>query len=316
SSWKTSQPSLTNAIASCGDLKRVNSSTSAPAMKFSFAERITRPLGCAAAIARSAPRSSSSAWREKVLADSPCLSKVSHASRSRSISQRQCFSSNCGSMRSIAPPLDRFDQHRAAQAAADADRGHAALFAGALQRLQQVQHDARAGRADRMAECDRAAIHVQPALIELAQRAVEPELFAAVLLILPRGEAAKHLRRKGFVDLPVVEIIEAEAVALEDRGRRVHRPEAHLCRIESRPLRIDDAPERLQAVLTQRLLVGEEQPGGAIGNLGAVAGSDVAVLAVKKGPKLGERLERCIGAHAIVEREGLAARLVERFDFA
>src|SRR3990167_2142394 len=39
SSWNTSQPSLTKDIASCGVLKRVNSSTSAPATKLSFAER-------------------------------------------------------------------------------------------------------------------------------------------------------------------------------------------------------------------------------------------------------------------------------------
>src|SRR5205085_6676081 len=160
SSWNTSQPSLTNAIASCGDLKRVNSSTSAPAMKLSFAERMTRPFGCAAPIARSAPRSSSSAWREKVLADSPCLSKVSQARRSRSISQRQCFARTCGSTRSITIPLECFYEHRAAQAAADADARHAFFLAGALQRLQQMQHDAGAGGPHRMAEGNGAAVHI------------------------------------------------------------------------------------------------------------------------------------------------------------
>src|SRR5258706_5552363 len=164
SSWNTSQPSLTNAIASCGDLKRVNSSTSAPAMKPSFAERMIRPLGFSAPIARSAPRSSSSAWREKVLADSPCLSKVSQArperSPSLSICQRQCFASTCGSMRSIAPPLDCFDEHRAAEAAADADARHPALLAGSFQRLQQMQHDPRARGADRVAERNRAAVDI------------------------------------------------------------------------------------------------------------------------------------------------------------
>src|SRR5919197_1306152 len=209
-SWNTSQPRRTKFIASCGDLKRVNSSTSAPAMKLSFADRMTRPLGCAAPIARSAPRSSSSAWREKVFADSPCLSKVSHASRSRSISQRQCFSSTCGSMRSIAPPLERFDQHRAAEAAADADRSHAAFLTRALQCLQQMEHDACSGCTHGVAERDGAAIDVQPALIQRA--------------------------------------------------------------------------ERLQVVLAQRVFVGKEQPGGAIGDLRAVAGSDVAVFAIEEGP--------------------------------
>src|SRR5256885_7798279 len=248
-SWNTSQPSFTNAIASCGDLKRVNSSTSAPAMKLSFAERMTSPFGRSAPIARRAPRSSSSAWREKVLADSAALSKVSHARRSRSISQRQCFARTCGSMRSIARPLGRFDQHRAAEAAADADRRHAALLPGALQCFQQMQHDARARGTDRVAERDGAAVDVQPVLIELAERAIEAKLLAAVLLVFPGGEAAEHLCRERLVDLPVIEIVEAEPVALEDRRRRMHRPEAHLRRIKARPFGIDDAPERLQSIL-------------------------------------------------------------------
>src|SRR4051794_40692750 len=160
SSWNTSQPSLTNVIASCGDLKRVNSSTSAPAMKFSFAERMMRPRGFSAATARSEARSSSSAWREKVLADSPCLSKVSHTRPSRSFSQRQCFARTCGSTRSITIPLECFYEHRPAQAAADADARHAFFLAGALQRLQQMQHDARAGGTHRMAEGNGAAVHI------------------------------------------------------------------------------------------------------------------------------------------------------------
>src|SRR5437764_90014 len=147
SSWNTSQPSFTNVIASCGDLKRVNSSTSAPAMKLSFAERMMRPRGFPAAMARSELRNSSSAWREKVLADSPCLSKVSQMRPSLSFSQRQCFASTCGSTRSISSPLvplQCFDEHRAAEAAADADRCHALFLACALKRLQQMQDDARA----------------------------------------------------------------------------------------------------------------------------------------------------------------------------
>src|SRR4029077_10196099 len=99
-----------------------------------------------------------------------------------------------------------------------------------------------------------AAIHVQLARVELAQRAVEAELLAAILLVLPRSEAAEHLGGKGFVDLPVVEIVEAEAVALEDRRRRVHRPEAHLRRIEAGPFRIDDPGEGPQPGAAERLL--------------------------------------------------------------
>src|SRR5581483_4891717 len=99
------------------------------------------------------------------------------------------------------------DHHRAAQAAADADRGHAALAFRALEDVQQVQHDARAGSADRMAERDRAAVDVELLGVEPAHGAVQPELLAAVALVLPRGEAAEHLRGEGLVDLPGVEVV-------------------------------------------------------------------------------------------------------------
>jgi hypothetical protein len=101
SSCNTSQPSRTKDIASSGDLKRTNAFTSAPAMKLSFAERITSPFGLSWRMALSAEPSSSSAWREKVLADSPCLSKVSQARPWASFSQRQCANTIFGSALSI-----------------------------------------------------------------------------------------------------------------------------------------------------------------------------------------------------------------------
>src|SRR5207248_7920284 len=136
--------------------------------------------------------------------------------------------------------------------------------------------------ADRMAERDGTAIDVQAVFIDLAERPIEPELLAAVPLVFPGGEAAEHLRRERLVDLPVVEIVEAEPMALEDRRRRMHGSEPHLRRIEPRPFRVDDAPQWLEVVLAQRLFRGEQQPRRAIGNLRAVPGSDVAVLAVEE----------------------------------
>jgi len=53
-----SQPKRVNASASSALSKRVNSSTSAPAMKLSLPERMIRPAGFAAAISSSAAASS------------------------------------------------------------------------------------------------------------------------------------------------------------------------------------------------------------------------------------------------------------------
>src|SRR6185436_8371315 len=197
SCWSTSQPSLTKASASAPDLNCVNCSTSAPAMKPSFAERITRPFGLSALMASSARDSSSSASRENVLADSPCLSKVSQTSPFASRCQRKCLAQVVArllsSPRSMVPPLQRFEQHRAAQPAADADRRQAALRLVPFQHFQQVQHDARARGAHRVAERNRAAVHVQSFLVYFAQGSIKAKLFAAVLLVLPRREAAEHL---------------------------------------------------------------------------------------------------------------------------
>src|SRR6185436_3622414 len=107
-----------------------------------------------------------------------------------------------------------------------------------------------------------------------------------------------------------------ETVALEDRRRRMHRAEAHLRRIEAGPLRIEDAADRLKVVFAQRFLRRQDQPGGAVGDLRAVAGGDVAVLAVEEGLQLGERLRRRIAPDAVVQRVGLAIAVVECLDLA
>ncbi len=88
-----------------------------------------------------------------------------------------------------------------------------------------------------MAEGHGAAIDVQVLLIQFSKSGIKTQLLLAVLLVLPRGEAAQHLRGEGLVDLPVVDAIQLEAVALQDRRGGMHRAEAHLRRIEARPLR-------------------------------------------------------------------------------
>src|SRR3977135_2570578 len=92
-------------------------------------------------------------------------------------------------------------QHRSALPSADAQRGDTTLAAGALEDLEHVQHDARAGCSDRVAERDRAAIDVQLRAVELAEGAVEAEVLLAVRIAFPRGEATQHLRGEGLVDL-------------------------------------------------------------------------------------------------------------------
>ena len=74
-------------------------------------------------------------------------------------------------------------------------------------------------------------------LVERAQRARQARAPRGRYFVArPRAQAGEHLRGERLVDFPAVEVVEAEAVALEDRRRGVHRAEAHLRRIERPPI--------------------------------------------------------------------------------
>src|SRR5438105_7751601 len=59
-----------------------------------------------------------------------------------------------------------FEHRGDALADADAHRHQRVAAAGALQLAGRGQCDARAGGAERVADCDRAAIHIDPAVVE------------------------------------------------------------------------------------------------------------------------------------------------------
>src|SRR5437762_10237123 len=92
SSLNMSQPRLTIATASSTVLTRSNSSMSAPAMNPpSLPERMTSPLGGAAARLLKAERNSARTSADSELIGAPTLSRVSHARPSPSVSSFQCL---------------------------------------------------------------------------------------------------------------------------------------------------------------------------------------------------------------------------------
>src|SRR6185312_10663504 len=119
-------------------------------------------------------------------------------------------------------PSHHLYQHRTALPAADAFGGDAASVAKPLHGVDEVQHDAVARSADGMAEADRAAIDVESGTVDRAGRTVEAEHLATEFFILPRGEAAEHLGGERFVELPSLDVMERELVALQQLGRRQH----------------------------------------------------------------------------------------------
>src|SRR5579862_4859205 len=218
---------------------------SAPAMKPErLAERMTNPRGWSRSIFSSTALSSVSTSSDSVLALESFLSNNSQALPSSSVRSRQLAQgpASCGAssmangpssmsrlprMASvgfgagevfIGPPSHCFDQHGAALPAADAFGGDAALLAEPLHGIDQMQHDAVAAGADRVADADRAAVDIEPVARDLSRSTWKPERLAAELVIVPGGEAAEHLRGERFVELPQFDIAERELVPLQERG--------------------------------------------------------------------------------------------------
>src|SRR3954467_11257883 len=90
------------------------------------------------------------------------------------------------------------DAHRDAHAAADAERGETLLGIAPLHLVEERDQHARAGRADRMADRDRAAVDVDPGRIPAE--------------ILVDGAS---LRRESLIRLDEVEILDLPAGLLE-----------------------------------------------------------------------------------------------------
>ena len=84
--------------------------------------------------------------------------------------------------------------------------------------FRERRDDARAGRRERVADRDRAALDVQLRTVDRAERLGEAEPFAAELLRLPGLQRAEHLRGKSLVDLVEIEVLERESRVGEHRG--------------------------------------------------------------------------------------------------
>src|SRR5437762_98924 len=94
----------------------------------------------------------------------------------------------------VFPPFGIFNQQRDALPTPNAGGGNAIAQAGAFELARKSNREAHAGRAERMADGDRAAVHV--------------ELF---FVKTERARAGHHLRAERFVDLEAVDIGEMQA---------------------------------------------------------------------------------------------------------
>ena len=271
----------------------VNSSMSAPAAKpLSLAERMASPLGgIAARWSAMRPSSCSTSRRKGVRRAAGAVEPRARRGCRASTVELPVLEVHVLLFRSSVRrrPLEPASRR---PAAADAKRRDGAPAAGALEHLERVQHDARAGGADGVADGDGAAVDVELAAVEPPEGAVEPEMRLAVVVALPRGEAAQHLRGEGLVHLDRVDVVPAEAVALHHRRDRVHRPQPHLRGVERAPVRVDDAARGASSrIRCTTSSAASDEHRRAVGDLRAVARGHVAVGAVEDGLQLRELLD-------------------------
>src|SRR5690606_6637685 len=192
----------------------------------------------------------------------------------------------------IAPARSSaLDDRHHAHAAGGADRHQGAAAAALGQLLGGGGDHARAGGGERMAGGQRGADRVDLLRVDPAQRRIQAQAVAAVVLALPRAQGAQHLGGEGFMDLVDVEILQGEVVALEHLGHghgRGHQQALAMDEVHRRHVRVAQVGQRLVAVGARPLLRGQQHRGGAIGQRGGVGGGQGAAA----GGLVERRLER------------------------
>src|SRR5690606_31464549 len=163
--------------------------------------------------------------------------------------------------------LDCFNQHGAGLTTANTFCGYATFNTGALQGVDQVQHNPVATGPDRMAEADCTAVDVQAVAVECAPRGLAPEGGAAEVGVVEGRQAGQDLRRKGFVEFPQVDVIQRQLMAREQVRDAEHRRQSHDGGIQCGPLAVEDDGLGFQSILLHGFFRSEYYPGGAVGDL-------------------------------------------------
>src|SRR3546814_20434986 len=86
--------------------------------------------------------------------------------------------------------------------------------------------------------------------------------------------AIEHLHRKGFVQFPEPDVIDAEAEPLEQLGNREHRADPHFIRFSASGSHADVASERLKAPLGGETSLHADHSRGPAGQLRHIPGGD------------------------------------------
>ena len=145
-----------------------------------------------------------------------------------------------------------------------------------------------------MAERDRASVHVD--LVHVGLQLDFPGLY--------------H-RGKGLVDLGQVDVIHGHVVALEDLPGGRDRAGKHDHRVDTDRSLVDDPGAGLQTELVGLFPGHQQHRGGTVGNLGGVAGSDLAVF-LERRLEAGQTFEAGAGPNSLVGAVGVTVDLEGR----
>src|ERR1700716_1719600 len=209
----------------------------------------------------------------------------------------------CRSMPGGAGLAIDLKQARAALAAADAHRHDAPLGLAPTTLLQNVAGQPRAGHPEGVADGDRAAVDVVLVRIDV-------ELVAGI----------EALAGKGFVQLPEIDIVDLETLALQQLRHGEYRTNAHLVRLAARRRPGDKAAERLKTAFFGILGLHQNDGRCAIRQLAGVAGGDVFAGTLDRlelGPALhrGVRPVALVAVDDIVDDALRLGRLVDHLHF-
>src|SRR6266849_336698 len=186
---------------------------------------------------------------------------------------------------SVFRSVDDFKQTRRAHATTNA-HGHHAVFRFAPPAFdQEVPGQARPRHAIGVADRDRAAID-----IELVR--IDAELVAAI----------DHLHRIGLVELPKVDVVDLQVVALQEPRDRGDRADAHLVRLDAGGNEPAEDAKRLEALLRRDLVAHDHASRGTVRELAGIASADG--LALEHRLDLGQPIGGRIGARSLVLRQG------------
>ena len=198
--------------------------------------------------------------------------------------------------------LHALDDRGDALANADAHGAKGVTRLALLQLVHGSGQQTRTGHAERMAESDRAAIRVHPAVIvgnaKLAQH----------------GEA---LSREGFVQLNHVHVVDGQAEAIQQLLRGRSRTDAHDARGNTGSLHAENAGARGQTVVLRTFSRCQHGSASAIVHAGSITGSH-STRCAEGGAQLGQTLQGGAFARMLVhiddDRVAFAALDDDRHD--